>query len=188
MLQARVFKAIQFATSAHDGQYRKGTQVPYIVHPFGVAMTLLDFNVAEDVIIAALLHDAVEDTDATLAQIRSEFGENVARIVDEASEPNKADSWENRKQHTIESLQKVSPETLLVSVADKLDNLRSIRRDLEQNGEAIWDRFKRPREQQQWYYQSLCQVFLKRGTQAPLSILAQELARETALVFPTNRA
>jgi len=95
-----IHKAIQFATLAHKNQFRKGTNIPYIVHPFEVAQILTDAKCNEEVIIAGLLHDTVEDTDVAIGQIEQEFGHYVAELVSSCSE-DKSQSWEERKQHTI---------------------------------------------------------------------------------------
>lgn len=90
-------QAIIFATKAHEGQLRKVTQSPFIIHPLAVGCTLADAGEDEDVVVAGFLHDTVEDTDVTLDQIRDEFGDEVAELVDGCSE-NKALSWDERKK------------------------------------------------------------------------------------------
>jgi (p)ppGpp synthase/HD superfamily hydrolase len=99
-----IFKAIEFATRAHSGQYRKGTKLPYIVHPLGVAKILIECDSPEHLIVAGILHDTVEDTSATLDEIKQTFGWDIADLVEAASEPDKSDTWENRKEHTIQML------------------------------------------------------------------------------------
>jgi len=99
-----IFKAIEFAAKAHAGQYRKGTRVPYLVHPLNVAKILIDSGCSDVVAVAGILHDTVEDTPITLDEIRKHFGQAVAELVAGASEPDKSDTWENRKKHTIEYL------------------------------------------------------------------------------------
>lgn len=143
-----IFPAIEFAAKAHSGQYRKGTKLPYIVHPLGVARILIEHECPDEVVVAGVLHDTVEDTAITLEDIRRSFGDRVAQIVQAASEPDKADTWENRKRHTIEYLKTAPADVLLVSIADKLDNMRAIRQDYEKLGDAFWSRFNRPKESQ----------------------------------------
>ena len=118
-----IFDAIEFAARAHRGQCRKGTKIPYIVHPLAVAKILIDAGCPEDVVVAGILHDTVEDTPLSLDEIRHAFGTAVARIVEGASEPDKSKPWEERKAHTIESLKTASEAVLLVSCADKIENL-----------------------------------------------------------------
>lgn len=182
-MPAPIFEAIQFAAAAHAGQYRKGSPVPYIVHPMNVARTVLNAGGAEYVGVAAVLHDTVEDTPATLDDLRRLFGPRVADLVDGMSEPDKQGTWESRKRHTLAVLETAGEDLLLLALADKLDNIRSIREDLARRGESLWDVFKRPRESQRWYYESLAGVFRTRvaGTQA--ESLFHEFEREVRAVF-----
>ncbi|MCM3001286.1 HD domain-containing protein [Paenibacillus cellulositrophicus] len=151
----RIDTAIEFAAAAHRKQVRKGSDIPYISHPYGVAMILQQAKCKEEVIIAALLHDTLEDTDTTEEDIRSRFGSEVLRLVQGASEPDKSASWEERKQHTLDFLKSADLTLRQLSCADKLHNLRSIRRDIEAHGDAVWLRFNRGYEQQKWHYTSL---------------------------------
>jgi len=152
--------ALNFAAQAHAHQKRKGTAVPYIVHPVGVMLVLLEFEVREpELLAAALLHDTVEDTATTLEDLRRTFGLRVAEIVEGCSEPDKGDTWENRKHHTVEYLKTAPPEIILVSAADKLHNLRSMVTDEMEWGAALWARFKRGRAQTGWYYRALADSF-----------------------------
>ncbi|MBI4889667.1 MAG: bifunctional (p)ppGpp synthetase/guanosine-3',5'-bis(diphosphate) 3'-pyrophosphohydrolase [Acidobacteria bacterium] len=178
-----IFHAIQFASAAHAGQYRKGTRVPYLIHPLRVSAILLEAGCAEALAVAAVLHDTVEDCFVTYGQIERLFGAEVAELVRGASEPDKTASWEERKQHTLDTLRSAQDGLLLVSVADKLDNIRSIRADLALRGEDAWKQFKRGREQQAWYYTNLAQIFLGRLTAAPGSRLAALFDTEVASVF-----
>lgn len=178
-----IFHAIQFASAAHAGQYRKGTRIPYLIHPLRVAATLLEAGCAEDLAVAAVLHDTVEDCFVTLDQIRRLFGARIAELVAGASEPDKSLPWEHRKQHTIDYLQEADNDQLLVSLADKLDNIRSIREDLALNGELAWLRFRRGRDKQRWYYESLSSVFTARCTQGIGARLASIFAAEVRAVF-----
>ncbi len=179
----RIFSAIEFAAHAHAGKFRKGTKIPYIIHPLSVAKILIERGCSENLAIAGVLHDTVEDTPVTLRQIQDRFGAAIADLVRGVSEPDKSKSWEERKQHTIECLQTAPMDVLLLSCADKLDNIRSIREDLARSGESVWKRFKRPREQQEWYYRSLAQVFCGRAQGEPSSSLFEEYRREVEQVF-----
>ncbi|WP_339148686.1 MULTISPECIES: HD domain-containing protein [unclassified Sutcliffiella] len=147
--------AIMFAAEAHKNQTRKGTEVPYITHPFTVGMMLQGAGCSEEVVAAGILHDTLEDTEATYEILVKEFGGRVADLVVAASENDKSLSWEERKQHTIDGLKNASMEELQVIVADKLHNLRSIRRDLVEHGDMIWQRFNRGKQKQHWYYASI---------------------------------
>jgi len=151
----RIDFAIEFAAKAHRNQLRKGTDIPYISHPYGVAMILLEAKCNEEIVIAGLLHDTIEDTDTTVEDIRSHFGEEVLRLVLGASEPDKSQSWEIRKEHTLEFLKSADLAIRQLACADKLHNLRSIRRDVEANGDQVWSKFNRGYNDQKWYYTSM---------------------------------
>lgn len=148
-------KAIEFAAAAHRDQNRKGTEIPYISHPYGVGMILQRAGCSEEVIASGLLHDTLEDTQTTEEELLALFGRTVLEIVKGCSEPDKGASWEERKQHTLDELKHASLSIRQVSCADKLHNIRSVRRDLVQVGEEAWSRFKRGRNSQKWYYKGL---------------------------------
>lgn len=179
-------EAIAFAARAHAGHYRKGTDVPYIWHPLAVGKLLQDAGCDEEVVVAGLLHDTTEDAGVTLAQVMERFGERVADIVRGCSEPDKSLPWEQRKTHTIRALPTAPLEVRLVAAADKIDNLRSIAADLEKVGEKVWARFRRGREQQEWYYRGVAEaVRVQPGADHQLF---QMLAREVKTVFAPNEA
>jgi (p)ppGpp synthase/HD superfamily hydrolase len=183
-----IFHAIQFAAAAHAGQYRKGTRIPYLIHPLRVAAILLESGCAEDLAVAAVLHDTVEDCFVTLDQIRRLFGLRIAQLVAGASEPDKSQPWEARKQHTIDFLRSAPDDQLLVCLADKLDNIRSIREDLALHGELAWLRFRRGRDKQRWYYESLAEVFTRRFDGGIGARLAEIFAAEVRAVFDSSPA
>lgn len=158
----RIMDAYAYASIAHRGQFRKGTQIPYILHPFRVAKILLSLPCSVEVVIAGLLHDTVEDTRVTVEEIRDTFGEKVAAIVEGVSEPDKSAPWENRKEHTIEHLRTAPMDMVVLACADKLDNLMEMHRTHQEIGEELWKRFRRPRDNQEWYYRSLADVFKDR--------------------------
>ncbi|MBI5715781.1 MAG: bifunctional (p)ppGpp synthetase/guanosine-3',5'-bis(diphosphate) 3'-pyrophosphohydrolase [Chloroflexi bacterium] len=148
--------ALTFAAVAHQNQKRKATNIPYIVHPVGVMLILIEFGENDpELLAAALLHDTVEDSGATHDQIRKEFGDRVAEIVAGCSEPDKDDTWENRKNHTIHYIKGAPRHIQLVSAADKLHNLRSMTKDHETMGDKVWARFKRGKDDIAWYYRSV---------------------------------
>jgi (p)ppGpp synthase/HD superfamily hydrolase len=172
-------KALQIASQAHNGQFRKGTQIPYITHPIAVGMILMKAGYSDEIVAAGILHDTVEDTDLTIEEIEREFGPKVAEIVAGCSEPDKSLSWEKRKEHTIEFLKAASNDIRAVACADKLHNIRSIIDDYEQNGEAVWSRFKRGKAQQGWYYTNIVESL---GNQSTFALL-EELKREVSRLF-----
>jgi len=178
-----LFPAIALAAKAHHGQYRKGTSLPYLLHPLGVAKILIESGADDEVVAAGVLHDTVEDAGVSLAEIRELFGERVARLVASASEADKSDAWENRKRHTIAAVATAPLEVLLVEGADKLDNIRAIREDYERLGDGVWARFNRGRESQRWYYQSLAVAFLARDESAATTRIFEQFREEVVKVF-----
>ncbi|MFT9598123.1 HD domain-containing protein [Mesobacillus sp.] len=170
-------KALQIASMAHEGQYRKNTKIPYIAHPVAVGMILQKAGYSEEMVAAGILHDTVEDTDITMEDIEREFGIEVVRIVEGCSEPDKSLSWEERKEHTIEFLKTASEEIRVVACADKLHNVRSIRQDVVQLGEVVWSRFNRGRDQQEWYYSHVLKSLGHSSTFPLLEELEMEIER-----------
>ena len=148
LFSTRVEDALTVALQAHAGQVRKGRpEVPYVVHPMHVARLAARFSDDEDVYLAALLHDVVEDCDAwCLEDLERRFGQRVAGIVDELSE-DKRDSWKVRKDRTIEHVPDLSAEAVLIKACDKLHNMRSLVRDLEERDhDAVWKSFSGRKE------------------------------------------
>lgn len=182
-MSQRVFQAIELATKAHTGQFRKGTKIPYLVHPLGVAKILIEGGCAEDTVVAGLLHDTVEDTTISLDDIRQQFGAGVAGLVEMVSEPNKSDTWENRKQQAIDKLETAPMDAVYCSLADKLNNIRDIRADYEKLGDDVFLRFNRSRSQQEWYYRAVADVLSKRIIDEPFLSLVLELRFEIVKVF-----
>lgn len=150
----RIEEAIEVAAQAHNGQFRKGTQTPYISHPYAVGLILMNEGCSEEVVIAGILHDTVEDTDLTLECIKKSFGQSIAEIVDGCSE-NKSLRWRERKTDRIEALKTASTEVCLVTCADKLHNLRTVISEYDSIGDAVWERFHGGIEAQAWYYRSV---------------------------------
>lgn len=172
-------KAIIVASKAHDGQYRKLTNIPYITHPLGVGLILMNINARMELVAAGILHDTVEDTELTLKDIKDGFGDEVAELVDGCSEPDKSLSWEARKEHTISFLRAASDDIRTVVCADKLHNIRSIIHDYDKQGEQVWDRFNRGKEKQEWYYRNI----IKSLGHASTFPLLEELKQEVDILF-----
>lgn len=147
-----VEKAVAFATRCHAGTYRKGTRIPYIVHPLETAVITSMMTKEEDMICAALLHDVVEDAGVTKEQLSKEFGIHVAQLVMDETE-DKTKSWKERKRNTLNHLKLASREGKILVLADKLSNLRTTARDYLLLGDGIWDRFnEKDKSQHAWYY------------------------------------
>lgn len=153
-MSLNIQKAIIFATLKHQNQKRKGTNIPYIVHPMEVMQILTEMGCKETVIIAGILHDTLEDTDTTPEEIRNNFGDDVLSIVQTESE-DKSKTWKERKQATIDELKAASQETKLVCFADKFSNIRSMLRDKEEIGPELWKRFNAGKDDIEWYYRSI---------------------------------
>ena len=149
-------EAIEFATKAHEGQYRKGTKRPYIVHPIEVADIVTTMTTDRDVIRAAVLHDTIEDCpDVTEELLREHFGDRVATMVAQESE-DKSKSWKERKSATIHSLQTAPREVQMIALADKLSNIRDINRDYPIFKEDLWLRFRmKDKDTIAWYYRGV---------------------------------
>jgi GTP pyrophosphokinase len=171
----KLTRAVDYARHLHI-ERRKGTGIPYMAHLFGVASLVIgeaglaDFPVTEDMIVAALLHDAVEDHGggSRLADIRQNFGADVARMVEGLSDslsedPNDKEPWEKRKEAYIDRVRGEAEDVRLISVADKLYNARSILEDYRVIGPEVWRRFKRGRDLQIWYFETILEVFKSAG-------------------------
>lgn len=158
-----ILKALDLATKAHTGQLRKGTNIPYVTHPSAVGLILSQYGCSAAVISAGILHDTVEDGDVTLEEIAIKFSPEVAALVKGCSEPDKKAGWITRKQHTIEYLRSAPKEIKLVSAADKLHNIKSMLTDYQEHGEGLWKRFKRGREDQEWYYRGVVEALGSNG-------------------------
>lgn len=179
----RFDRGLLLASEVHRKHLRKGTSIPYVTHVLAVASLVGVHGGDEDQVIAALLHDAIEDGIKDFPDIReridSEFGERVLRIVNACTDADTDPKppWRERKEAYLDHL-KNDPDSghLLVSLSDKVHNAQSIVMDLRVVGDKLWERFNSPREQTLWYYQSLNEVFQDR-TPSPL---ADELSRLVA--------
>ncbi len=155
-------RAIVFATRAHSGTYRKGTNIPYIVHPIEAAAIVSTMTDDPDMIAAAVLHDVVEDTDATVEEISFFFNERIARLVEAESEDKRKDlppqeTWMVRKMETLEFLRnEADREAKILALADKLSNMRAIHRDQNTVGDKLWERFnEKDKAKHGWMYRQV---------------------------------
>jgi GTP pyrophosphokinase len=164
-LGPRFLRAFQFAAEKHAGQARKASTIPYIAHLMGVASLVLEAGGDEDLAIAALLHDVVEDCGGApmLKEVRRRFGSRVAKVVDGCTDADTYPKppWRERKEKYISHLKKTDADIRLVSSADKLNNVRSILSDYRVVGESVWSRFNGGREGTLWYYRTLRDQFLR---------------------------
>ena len=190
-----IFEAIRFAVEAHSGQYRKGTNIPYISHLINVMKILCENNCKEEIIVAGVLHDVLEDTPVKVEELEANFGTEVAFLVIGATETEKLsktrkrsdkESWKERKQQTINFLtEEATCDQLLVTSADKLDNLRAIRDDYGRMGETLWTRFNAGKEEQKWYYTAIAAAIGKRAFEfgEPLKGISDELTVIVGCLF-----
>ncbi len=152
-------KAAAYAARAHEGALRKGSSMPYIVHPKEVAAIVAAMGGAQEEIAAAYLHDVIEDAGITYEQLLDEFGRTVADLVLAESE-DKTKTWMERKQATINRLRTAAREEKLITFADKLSNLRSTAEDYLAMGDVIWQKFRqKEKAMHAWYYRSVFESF-----------------------------
>lgn len=154
--------AVNIANKAHSGQTRKGSEIAYIIHPMEAAAIASSILIQldmydENIVAAAVLHDTLEDTELTVADLKEYCSQKTVDLVLVQSE-DKSKSWKERKQHTIETLKNSTRDidVLIVHLADKLSNMRSINRDVNIIGDELWDRFnQKMKSEQGWYYKSI---------------------------------
>ncbi len=174
-------RALLFAVRKHAGQTRKGTAAPYISHLLSVAALVLEAGGDEDLAIAALLHDVVEDCGGApmLQEIRRRFGKRVAHVVDGCTDTdlNPKPPWRQRKEDYLKHLRIADADVRLVSAADKLHNARSILADYREIGEPVWERFQGKRNGTLWYYRALLDEFRK-GKANPLVNQLERVVKE----------
>jgi (p)ppGpp synthase/HD superfamily hydrolase len=173
--------ALALAARAHRNQLRKGTDLPYFAHPVHVSIILIRHGFGEDVTIAGLLHDVVEDTDTPLQTIAATFGDEVARLVQAVSETKAADGaelpWEQRKAEKLAHLLAGGPDVAALKAADAIHNVRSIAADLRGAGPSVWRRFKRgPAPTLGYYHAILDGVRTKLGAHPIVAELAEAVA------------
>jgi len=166
-LGPRLQRAFRYAAEKHAGQTRKQTAVPYLSHLMAVASLVLEAGGDEDMAIAALLHDVVEDCGGRprLREIRRQFGPRVARIVEGCTDTfvDPKPEWLQRKQDYLREVKHADAETRLVSASDKLHNVRTILADYRRDGDAIWKRFTGKKEGTLWYYRALTNEYQRRN-------------------------
>lgn len=185
-------RAFAFASKLHRDQTRKGKDVPYINHLMGVASLVGTYGGDEEQVIAALLHDAVEDfideVPDIRAQIDEKFGPRVLEIVEGCTDSDTLPKppWAARKQTYLDHLHALPADspTLLVSLCDKVYNARAIVADLEVEGEILWERFNAKRAGSLWYYRVLSNIFLHKKP----GYLANELKRLVEIMETTGES
>jgi (p)ppGpp synthase/HD superfamily hydrolase len=192
-LTSRFADALTYAADLHNGQLRKGGEIPYLGHLLSVAGLVIEADGSETQAIAALLHDAAEDQggESTLAEIQERFGQQVAKIVTECSDTFETPKppWRERKERYIAHLDEASQDTILISLADKLDNARAILRDLRTHGPDLWERFNvKDPQQHLWYYRSLLAVYKRRSDSWMIGELERVLLQLEELIGSPSAA
>jgi (p)ppGpp synthase/HD superfamily hydrolase len=174
--------ALTLAAQAHRDQVRKTGDEPYIVHPVHASTILLRHGFSEDVVIAGLLHDVVEDAGVPLARVEAEFGPTVAAIVAAVTERRLEDGtvrpWEIRKQESLVQVRGASLEAVAVKAADALHSARSLARGLDQQGSSIWKHFSRGPEVTLGYYRGVTALVKERLGHHPLAIELDAAVRD----------
>lgn len=166
---AKLQRAVNLAIQAHSGQVRKGKfVVPYVTHPLTVGLILAKIGADEDVIVAGILHDSIEDTDVTKEDIQKEFGDEVAQMVDDVTEQDKSLPWHERKNLALEHIPHMNHGSLLVKSADLLHNLTDITQDYKKEGDGIFERFHASKKEQLERYEKLIMVIDTVWTENPL--------------------
>ncbi len=152
-------EAIIFATNAHSNQTRKGSNTLYILHPLEAGIIVSQIKYDENLIAAAILHDTVEDTKVSIETIEEKFGKRVAELVEIESE-DKSKTWKERKQHTIEHLKTEKDQDVkIVTLGDKLSNIRAMNRDYLRIGDELWERFnEKNKNEHKWYYEGMVEA------------------------------
>lgn len=158
-LTPNINKAINIAATLHDGQERKGDGLPYIVHSFSVALILIGYAADEDMIVAGILHDTIEDTGYTKEQMEIEFGKRVTSLVTDLTELPKTYSWQERKDSYLNHLKTASHESKLICAADKVHNLRSMLAAFQKFGEKAFEKFNAPADKKLWFYEECLKIF-----------------------------
>jgi len=166
----KIDNALKLAARLHNGQYRKDdAKTPYIVHPVAVMCILTRYSNDEDLLIAALLHDILEDVELPYQEkidlIEKEFGQRILKIIQSVSEKkdplqktDEKSTWLERKTQYIERLKNDTKEALFVCAADKIHNLRSMIADYQIEGSKIWDKFNSSTDQMIWFYEEIAKI------------------------------
>ncbi len=178
----RIAAARRCAEVAHRGMRRKVSGLPYIIHPLGVAVLLAAAGYGIDLVIAGLLHDAVEDGAVEPRDLERQFGETVARLVVSVTNTPCGGTWRERKTRMFEHIGGASRESLTLKCADALDNVRSIRTDLETYRDSVWLRL-RSKDDLEWYFRGLGEIFAAGLAETPDMFLAAAFAAEVRGVF-----
>lgn len=162
-------KAIVFAVKAHHNTERRGKGFPYIVHPMEAVEIVATITSDQELLAAAVLHDTVEDTDIEVEDIKKQFGDRIAAIVEQESDKftegiSEEDSWHDRKRAAIDRLKHASKDAKIVAMGDKLSNMRAIARDYATIGDKLWQIFHvTDKKSHEWHYRGLAEALSELG-------------------------
>lgn len=184
----QIKKAIQFAARKHHGQMRVETEpLPYVTHLFSVALLVAEDGAHDDVVTAALLHDTLEDTPTTYEELQSTFNDAVAALVQAVSETKEKNGqkieWKERKIQYLEQIKNASDEALVISIADKIDNIESKLEAFEREGSAVHTHWKHPLEEYLWFHNEVLQIALQRLPEHRLTARLQEVSTKEVKIF-----
>ena len=171
MISKKVNLALKTASKAHRDQVRKGTDIPYISHPVAVAMIIGRYTTDEDVIVAGILHDILEDVKPSIyseTDMRGDFGDKITDIVKDVSEDKVAGEpekpWIERKKGYLAHLDNLANvEPIIVSIADKIHNLTDMLDEYERVGDELWERFNAPKDDELWFYKTFLEIIQKKA-------------------------
>ena len=173
---SNIKKAVRFSVKTHEvyqKQKRKGKDIPYVTHPLTVGLILASAGASEEVIVAGILHDTIEDSVAekkvTEEMLAERFGKEAAALVASVSETDKSLSWEERKKEALAHIGTLSHDSLLVKSADIISNISELLDDIEKDGEKVFSRFNAPKEKILGHYLEAMNVILERWLENPLA-------------------
>ncbi len=181
----RLDKAIRIASWAHEQahEHRKGGDIPYIIHPFGVMLIAGSVTDDEDILIACLLHDVLEDVPSKIydeEKMQKDFGDKVLNIVKDVTKDRSLSDWYEVSKNYLNHLEfKACDEAIIVSVADKTHNLESTLFDYKELGDKIWDIFTTKNGSDQlWWYNAVLEVAIRRNAPEQLTDKLSDLINQ----------
>ena len=194
MFTDKINLALKIAAKAHQGQNRKGTDIPYISHSVAVGMIISQYTNKEAAIVAGILHDILEDVDPAIyseIDMRRDFGDEITDIVKDVSEPKTAGQpklpWKDRKQSYLKRLSNsYYIEAYLVATADKIHNLIDILNDYHQFGDEIWQRFNASKWDILWYYRAVFDLIKNEPIPKDLKCQLEDLIRRLKAIVAMN--
>lgn len=187
-ITSRIEKALRIAGQVHSGQTRKDDgRTPSFAHAFAVGHILSRYTDDEDVVIAGILHDTVEDTEYTFEQMEKDFGPRVVEIVkgvtDEKDNGETEEAWMEKKKKYLERLQISSLESVWVSVADKIHNLVSMIESFKIQKHELFTKFHAPANMKLWFYEEVLKIAENRIQTGPLLAELEEVLQEAEELF-----